>query len=82
MGVGKKLLDCMEEELKQKGAIGIMAHLIEHNCSGIKFLKDAIGNMEALLSNIITLILFYMIHKYITKFYIMKMNLMKLSIED
>ena len=39
MGVGKKLLDCMEEELKQKGAIGIMAHLIEHNCSGIKFFE-------------------------------------------
>jgi len=39
MGVGKKLLDCMEEELKQKGAIGIMVHLIEHNCSGIKFFE-------------------------------------------
>ena len=39
MGVGKKLLECMEEELKQKGAIGIMAHLIEHNCSGIKFFE-------------------------------------------
>ena len=32
MGIGKKLLECMEEELRQKGAIGIMAHLIEHNC--------------------------------------------------
>ena len=39
MGVGKKLLECMEEELRQKGAIGIMAHLIEHNCSGIKFFE-------------------------------------------
>ena len=39
MGVGKKLLECMEEELRQKGAIGIMAHLIEHNCSGLKFFE-------------------------------------------
>ena len=39
MGVGKKLLECMEEELRQKGAIGIMAHIIEHNCSGIKFFE-------------------------------------------
>jgi ribosomal protein S18 acetylase RimI-like enzyme len=39
LGVGKKLLECMEEELRQKGAIGIMAHLIEHNCSGIKFFE-------------------------------------------
>ena len=39
MGIGKKLLECMEEELRQKGAIGIMAHLIEHNCSGIKFFE-------------------------------------------
>jgi ribosomal protein S18 acetylase RimI-like enzyme len=39
MGIGKKLLECMEEELKEKGAIGIMAHLIEHNCSGIKFFE-------------------------------------------
>ena len=37
MGIGKKLLECMEEEFKQKGALGIMVHLIEHNCSGIKF---------------------------------------------
>ena len=37
MGVGKKLLESMEEELRQKGAIAIMVHLIEHNCSGIKF---------------------------------------------
>ena len=39
MGVGRKLLECMEEQLKMKGAIGIMAHLIEHNCSGIKFFE-------------------------------------------
>ena len=39
MGVGKKLLECMEEELRQKGALGIMSHLIEHNCSGIKFFE-------------------------------------------
>ena len=39
MGVGKKLLEYMEEQLKMKGAIGIMAHLIEHNCSGIKFFE-------------------------------------------
>ena len=39
LGVGKKLLECMEEELKMKGAIGIMGHLIEHNCSGIKFFE-------------------------------------------
>jgi hypothetical protein len=29
----------MEEELKEKVAIGIMAHLIEHNCSWIKFFE-------------------------------------------
>ena len=39
LGVGRKLLECMEEQLKMKGAIGIMAHLIEHNCSGIKFFE-------------------------------------------
>ena len=39
MGVGKKLLEYMEEQLKMKGAIGIMTHLIEHNCSGIKFFE-------------------------------------------
>lgn len=39
MGIGKKLLEYMEDELKQKGAIGIMAHLIEHNCSGLKFFE-------------------------------------------
>ena len=37
LGIGKKLLECMEEEFRQKGALGIMVHLIEHNCSGIKF---------------------------------------------
>ncbi len=39
MGVGRKLLEFMEEHLKNKGAIGIMAHLIEHNCSAIKFFE-------------------------------------------
>ena len=39
MGVGRKLLEFMEEHLKNKGAIRIMAHLIEHNCSAIKFFE-------------------------------------------
>ena len=39
MGVGRKLLECMEEQLKMKGAIGVMGHLIEHNCSAIKFFE-------------------------------------------
>ena len=39
LGVGRKLLEYMEEQLKMRGAIGIMAHLIEHNCSGIKFFE-------------------------------------------
>lgn len=39
MGLGKKLLMFMENELKQRGALGIMAHIIEHNCSAIKFFE-------------------------------------------
>ena len=39
MGVGRKLLECMEGELTMKGAIGVMGHLIEHNCSAIKFFE-------------------------------------------
>ena len=39
MGIGRKLLECMEDELTMKGAIGVMGHLIEHNCSAIKFFE-------------------------------------------